>query len=473
MATYENLPGFSSVFKDGGLSKAAERTVTKSVLILGEADSATAGSYPVNQPLAVRDKLELVEKTYGNGIIYKQAIEAYNAGCRDIRVCAIESNMTEYNVSMNTSHSVDSMNGDTLPVSGDPGTEGSIVVAVDASITDIDTTTVVVKDVDGNVVQQGSTDPAYDSVSDTLTISLDPESGVADGDELSIYFEDTIVPDLYHKFAKAYDYLVNYEVDIVVPVGVHVDDSTYDYGMQLAKHCARASESTKETVGVIGTSLVDPTQSPTLPLVKDHVDSLNGLSINYEHNGEDLGRLVNIVQAEIIHAGEPLSGVGAYAGLLSTLQPKSAPTNKAVPVKLRYDLSMAQLNALAGNKIVSFRRKGNLVVVTDAPTAAQPSSDYSRYSTVAIVNDCVNAIRQAGERFIGEGMDIPQENALATAIDDVLARRQEEGSLRNYAFNLVISPRDRVSGNATIELSLVPAFELRRISIEVKLRPEL
>jgi hypothetical protein len=99
-------------------------------------------------------------------------------------------------------------------------------------------------------------------------------------------------------------------------------------------------------------------------------------------------------------------------------------------------------------------------------------SDFVRLSTVRIVHDAVNFVRDVSDQFIGEPNSAPQRNALSTAIDNALKSMQSQGALRRYDFNIFASATDQVLGRATVELELVPAFELQQITVIVALAAE-
>lgn len=192
----------------------------------------------------------------------------------------------------------------------------------------------------------------------------------------------------------------------------------------------------------------------------------------------DLGKYISVVAGQGVMANPSSdfayvsSGVGPYAGLVSNLSENSAPTNKVQPgLRLPpFRISGSKLDALAGYGYVTFRdkpRKG--AVVSDAPTAARPDSDFTRLSTVRIVKATIDAVRAAGEDHIGEGISGVRLAALETGIEQALVKLQKAGYLQRFDFILVSTPSQQIQGKATVELVLVPAFELRQISIYVAL----
>ena len=198
-------------------------------------------------------------------------------------------------------------------------------------------------------------------------------------------------------------------------------------------------------------------------------------------NPVDIGRYISILAEEPTFSNGSATvnyngyGAGVYAGLVSQLVPQSAPTNKVVPgiIGLRYNKSLTQLDNLTGARYVTFRQSNQGTKVTDAPTASRSTSDYNRLSTVRIVNAVLKMIRQAAEPFIGEASSDAMKNALNTAVHKLLNTFVAQGALRQFAFNIQQSASDAVLGNMTIFLTLVPAFEVRKIRAVVVLTPNL
>lgn len=164
------------------------------------------------------------------------------------------------------------------------------------------------------------------------------------------------------------------------------------------------------------------------------------------------------------------TGAPTYAGFYSGLPAASAPTNKVLSsLRLPYRINTTKLDLLAGQRYVTFHAKTKGIVVSDAPTAARPDSDYRRLSTVRIVKQTIDDVREVGEPFLGEGISGARLAALDTAVDRKLGQRVKDGSLVRYEHKVISTPAQRVLGQCTIELKLVPAFELRQITVVVAL----
>lgn len=102
---------------------------------------------------------------------------------------------------------------------------------------------------------------------------------------------------------------------------------------------------------------------------------------------------------------------------------------------IRFDYSLRQLSKLTSKKIVTFRLKDSTqLVVTDGITTA-PSifmagkvreSDFARLSTLRITQLAIQVVREAVEPFIGEANEMPQYNAMNTAIKSALEKSAKQ-----------------------------------------------
>lgn len=202
-------------------------------------------------------------------------------------------------------------------------------------------------------------------------------------------------------------------------------------------------------------------------------------------NQVDLGKFIDILaeeptfsnaafQSENITTYNGLGGA-VYAGLVSTLIPQSAPTNKLVGgiTGLRYPKSIHQLDLLDGTRYVTFKNTNRGILVTDDPTASRPTSDYNRRSTMRIVNAVLKMTRLVADPYIGEANNAAAQNALHSAIDAQLKKFVSQGALNAYSFTVSSSPTDAVLGNLYIYLTLVPAFEIHTITAVVVLQSSI
>jgi hypothetical protein len=190
----------------------------------------------------------------------------------------------------------------------------------------------------------------------------------------------------------------------------------------------------------------------------------------------DIGKYLDVVSAYPLLTNPArtqqysATGAASYAGLRSRLRPASAATNKVVPnVQVPFRLAQSKVDLLAGARYVHLHEKPKGIVVSDAPTAARPDSDYTRRSTMDIVKAVIDVVRAVGEPFLGEGITSSQLAALETAISTALGDLAEAGVLNRFDLSVTSSTLQRIEGRADVNLVLVPAFELRQINVTVAL----
>ena len=275
----------------------------------------------------------------------------------------------------------------------------------------------------------------YEALSGTRYTEADLAAGKCKSEEVG-----------YLKNLGAYQILENYHCDYIYVAGVYADSKqtvnpNSDFHQELALLCAVLTYRTKMTHGFID---VKPNANTTLVGIQDYVNRL--VSMNNVHymrdsdgvdivdsngNKMDIGWYTSIVVGpEPVMSSDTLgtyygSPAIAYAALCASIKPQSAPTNKALPgVRgMKYKFSNKQMDSLVGNRMVVFRLKNegtsaatSTPYVVDGITAGAPNSDYARISTVKIVTDVVDQIREVADPFIGEPNTIEQRNALAALI---------------------------------------------------------
>ena len=298
----------------------------------------------------------------------------------------------------------------------------------------------------------------------------------------------------------AYQILENYNVDYIYPAGVYADmkqtvNPHSNFHNELALVCAVLTYRTKMTHGFID---VKPNSNTTLVGIQQYVDKLLKYNnthymmdaegndiVDKEGNKMDIGWYTSVVVGpEPVMISDTLgtyygSPAIAYAALNASLKPQSAPTNKALPgVKgMKYKFSNKQMNDLIGNRMVVFKLKNegtttasSAPYVVDGCTAGAEGCDYARLSTVKIVTDVVDQIREVADPFIGEPNTVEQRNALSSLISKRLGNLLEQGEIQYYEFEINATIQQVVLGECSIALTLVCPMELRKITTVVALR---
>src|SRR5690606_6289723 len=156
-----------------------------------------------------------------------------------------------------------------------------------------------------------------------------------------------------------------------------------------------------------------------------------------------------------------------YAGYLSALPAEVAPTGKQLfnvaQGGLRYSPSRVQQEALIEKGVVplAYNFSGQPVIV-DGLTFGRSTSDYTRLTTLRIVFDTIQLVRLQAQNFVGQPYTVHTENALDTAISSALRSMIINGALLDAQFAITPSRREN---KVTIDLVLLPAFEIRNIDV--------
>lgn len=171
-----------------------------------------------------------------------------------------------------------------------------------------------------------------------------------------------------------------------------------------------------------------------------------------------------------------MSGVTQYAVLVNELPVQVAPTNQVLPQagQLRYNLSLRQLDTLTAKRYVTFRVKNNQITVVDAVTSApvlsnvdgKKDSDFTRLSTLRIVNYIVSEMRQVLDAFIGQPNEFPIYNAMNTAIKGVIKDATANAIIQDATYSIELG---QSLDTAVVNLVVLPQFELRKIELTIGL----
>lgn len=188
----------------------------------------------------------------------------------------------------------------------------------------------------------------------------------------------------------------------------------------------------------------------------------------------EVGRFVTVIATEIQSAGYPnawgyANGASAYAAALSRMASYVSPVNKVVfnIAKLRYNASRTSLTTLSSKSINSVILNFNRApVFSDGLTLASASSDFTRLSTLKIVNEAALLVRQVCQKFIGEASTIQTRNSMETAITSALRGMQQLGALLDSDFTISYVAAEN---KAIIDLVLTPAFELKNIDVSISI----
>lgn len=333
----------------------------------------------------------------------------------------------------------------------------------------------------------------------------------------------------------AFDILQDLDADIVFVSGIYADDSatganTESLATRLASACFISSLNGFPKFGVMG---LRPIYTNDRTSINTKVNNLISSSAAWQDEGRkilsmgyfmgatetgaskfvatdpntnitvDTGRYIQLVAGpDVILSQNQLgayvdSPAGAYAGLISTLSPQRATTNKQIPGigGVTYDFTVKQVNKLAGGQpydnTVGAERSGyggayvvlrkdyrGLTVVNQDNTCALRRSDYSRLQVLRIVDAVIEGIREITLPYIGEPNHFSTRMAIRNSIRNYLDSVAETKAIAGgenigYSFSVTSTTADIVLGRLVIELTLRPALQIRSINVTVSVAPPI
>lgn len=153
---------------------------------------------------------------------------------------------------------------------------------------------------------------------------------------------------------------------------------------------------------------------------------------------------------------EPIGPVnGALSGIKSTFQ-------------VRYNARIIGKLASAGFATVAFS-PGRGVYINNLRTLAHRYSDYRKVSTIRAVNRVVQGVRNLAQDYIGLAYNSANVASLRTAINGYL-RSEQTAKVHNGAVaQISFSRQDRMLGNITIRLTMVPPYAIESINVVTSL----
>ena len=256
-------------------------------------------------------------------------------------------------------------------------------------------------------------------------------------------------------------------------LGFHADNAagSASWAVQIGEKMADITANSTPVFAVLG---VKPYQGSTEGLTPGQIATHVGLT-NLEDRENVTVPYVAVVVGEIKPLGYPdefgySNAASFYAAAVAQRASQSAPTGKTIfrVEKLRYDLTRTQQSALSDKGVVPVATDyNNNPIWVDATMFCKATSDYRRLSTLRIVFDAVQLVRQVASPYIGEASSMSARNSLETAITSGLRGMQIAGALNASDFTVTYVGSEN---KAIIDLVLTPAFELRNIEVRVSVQ---
>lgn len=242
----------------------------------------------------------------------------------------------------------------------------------------------------------------------------------------------------------------------------------------VAQHCADITNRSRPVFAVMGVKpyVGDTARHGSSEIAPADLTTYLGFPNLTDRESVENGHHVLVVAAELRPTGyDPAwgyaNGAATYAGYLAGLNAEIAPTGKRLfnVQGLRYNPTRSQQEALIDAGVTPITLNYNRqAVIVDGQTFAKATSDYVRVSTMRIVFDAVQVVRNVCEGFIGMPATLEHRASLDTAISSKLRGMTVTGALLNSDHDIQYHPRQN---KAVVNLVLQPAFEIRNIEISI------
>jgi len=129
-----------------------------------------------------------------------------------------------------------------------------------------------------------------------------------------------------------------------------------------------------------------------------------------------------------------------------------------------------QKDGLAEIRAIGLRLETGLgYIFVSAKTAAHPSSDYIRSSTIRCVNRELDGLREISKGYLGKPFNPQSLVSLQSDIDQFLAAERSLGFNQGARASIRYTPSDRILGRLEIRMQMVPPFSIESIDITMSL----
>lgn len=130
----------------------------------------------------------------------------------------------------------------------------------------------------------------------------------------------------------------------------------------------------------------------------------------------------------------------------------------------RARISRATLNDLALGRVCMIDESG---AISNLRTAALPSSDYTRVSTIRSANVVLDAMRNACLPFIGRSYSDLEIASLDTELAGRMRALKVDGVIQEGVVELRASRLDRINGKLNLKVTFIPPLSIEAISIDL------
>jgi len=164
---------------------------------------------------------------------------------------------------------------------------------------------------------------------------------------------------------------------------------------------------------------------------------------------------------------------GLVLGLLASLPENIAPigpNGRFAKISNRLRLQADQIDSLASIRITSVSVDDGALINVKGDTSAHPDSDYNKVSTMRCLSRQVSGVRSIVKQYIGKPFTSVQLLSMKNSIEGFLTAERSDEFNNGFAEPVFeVTQLDRILGNLTVVLRIVPPFSIEAVTLRTSL----
>lgn len=126
--------------------------------------------------------------------------------------------------------------------------------------------------------------------------------------------------------------------------------------------------------------------------------------------------------------------------------------------------SRALLNDIALGRVTMIDSNG---AIANMKTAALPTSDYSRVSTIRAANLVLDAVRSTSLSYLGRAFSDAQMAALETELGGIMRSLKNANAIQEGTVQMSASRLDRINGRLNLKVQFIPPLSIEAITVDL------
>jgi hypothetical protein len=126
--------------------------------------------------------------------------------------------------------------------------------------------------------------------------------------------------------------------------------------------------------------------------------------------------------------------------------------------------SRALLNDIALGRVTMIDSNG---AIANMKTAALPTSDYTRVSTIRAANLVLDAVRSTSLSYLGRAFSDAQMAALETELGGIMRSLKNANAIQEGTVQMSASRLDRINGRLNLKVQFIPPLSIEAITVDL------